>query len=149
MRQLLSTFTAEQLVLFYVTRPVVELRDRRKLAPAALDTLFPQLLTQAHAVGALAGAVPDMAAYRMAFARWFPGLDPAGTPASWFDPLHASTETGSRFLNDVNRASSAFRDLYMYRLLVAAWQPGARIFAAVGRDHIPAQAAALGCALTP
>ena len=47
----------------------------------------------------------------------------------------------------MNRASSAFRDVHMYRLLAQAWKPGARIFVAVGRDHIPAQAAALRCAL--
>jgi hypothetical protein len=36
----------------------------------------------------------------------------------------------------------------MYGKLAAAVQtPGARVFAEVGRDHIPAQAAALRCVL--
>lgn len=50
-------------------------------------------------------------------------------------------------MNDVNRASSAFGDLYMYRLLASTWKPGTRIFAAVGRAHVRAQAVALRCAL--
>jgi hypothetical protein len=35
---------------------------------------------------------------------------------------------------------------HMNHLLAQAWKPGARIFVAVGRDHVPAQAAALRCA---
>jgi hypothetical protein len=50
-------------------------------------------------------------------------------------------------MNDINRELSAFRDIYMYRLIAHTWRPGVRIFAEVGRDHIPAQAEALKCAL--
>jgi hypothetical protein len=141
------SFTPEQLILFFVTRSVAEERDRRTLPASALDALFNQYLTEVHSTTQLAGALPDMPAFRAAYGRWFPGLDPALTPMKWFDPIHTSAETGSRFFNDVDRASSVFRDIYMYRLLAGAWRPGARIFAEVGRDHIPAQAAALRCAL--
>jgi hypothetical protein len=144
---LLKTFTAEQIVLFYVVRSASEARDRQHPSGPQLESIFAQALDQFHKVPQLAGALPDMPAFRAAYDRWFPGQDPAAAPALWFDPRQTSAETGSRFFNDVNRASSAFRDVYMYRLLAAAAKPGARIFAEVGRDHIPAQAAALKCAL--
>lgn len=75
-------------------------------------------------------------------------MDPLAVPDRWIDPQHTSAETGSLFFNDVNRASSMFRDEYMYDQLAAALQgSGARVFAEVGRDPIPAQAAALRCVL--
>ena len=149
---LLSLFSAEQVVLFYVSRPLTQYRDGariggRPFGRAALDSVLPRLLTQVQATTELAGAVPDTAAYRAVFTRWFPGLDPLDTPSPWFNPERTSEETGSKFFNDVNRASSAYRDLHMYRLLVSAWKPNARIIAVVGRAHIPAQAPALACAL--
>jgi hypothetical protein len=145
--ELLGSFTAEQILLFYVTRSAVEERDEYHPSAAALDTFFTRALARFQRIPQLAKTLADTAEYRRAFVRWFPGRDPAGTPADWFDPRRTSAETGSKFMNDVNRVSSAFRDHYMYRLIAGAWGPGVRIFAAVGRDHVPAQAAALRCAL--
>jgi hypothetical protein len=146
---LLQKFSAEQLVLFYVTRSVVQVRDRRGSSGSGLDSVFNQQLGQIHNTAALATTLRDITAFRAAYQRWFPGTDPALASARWFDPTRTSADTGSKFFNDVNRASSLFRDFYMYRLLVRAWRPNVRIFAEVGRDHIPAQAAALKCALSP
>jgi hypothetical protein len=64
-----------------------------------------------------------------------------------FDPLKSSAETGGIFTNDVNRASSEFRTRHMYTVLATAAARADRVFAVVGRDHVPAQAAALRCAL--
>ena len=143
---LLPTFTAEQIVLFFVTRAVVEERDRRKLTAPALEPLLTEFLALAHATPQLAGVLPDLQAFRAAHARWFPGMVPELAAAKWFDPVHTSAETGSKFHNDIDGALSSVRDVHMYRLLARAWRPGVRIFAEVGRDHIPAQAAALKCA---
>jgi len=143
---LLRSFTAEQLVLFYVTRNLAAERDRRNLAGPDVSALIERELVRAHTTRQLSIALPDVAAFRAAYERWLPGMDPTVASARWFDPLRTSTETGV-FFNDVDRESSALRDVHMYRLLASAWRPGARIFAEVGRDHIPAQAAALRCAL--
>jgi hypothetical protein len=146
---LLREFSAEQLVLFYVTRMVEEQRDRRGLRGRALDSLFVLSLDRVNQVRPLAGALPDTVAFFTAYRRWFPSGDPGSAPSIWFDPFHTSGETGSKFMNDVNRASSRFRDVSMVRTLAHACGPSARVFAAVGRDHVPAQAAALRCALQP
>jgi hypothetical protein len=145
---LLSQFSDEQLVMFYALRIVNELRTRRHLSGPAVDTAFASALVQTHRTPKLAGILPDTSALRAAFARLFPTMDPLAVPDRWIDPQHTSGETGSLFFNDVNRASSMFRDEYMYDQLAAALQvSGARVFAEVGRDHIPAQAAALRCVL--
>jgi hypothetical protein len=146
---LLPTFTAEQVTLFYATRTVANTRDRRHLDRAALQPVIDQALASVRRSRQLAAVFPDVDAYRAAYRRWFPGLEPETAPNDWFDPIHTSAETGSRFFNDVNRATSYLRDQHMYELLARAWRPGARIFAEVGRDHIPAQAPALMCATAP
>jgi hypothetical protein len=146
---LLGQFQPEQLVMFFALRIVNEERTRMHVSGPALDSAFAQALADTHRrAPQLAGALPDTTALRTAFARTFSDVDPIFAPDRWFDPNHTSAETGSVFFNDVNRASSMFRDEYMYEQLAAALQvSGARVFAEVGRDHIPAQAAALRCAL--
>jgi hypothetical protein len=151
-RELLSSFSAEQIALFYVTRPITQYRDAarrggRVFGRLQLDSVLPRLVTLVGETRPLADAVPDVAAYHAAFSHWFPGLDPTDTPGQWFNPERTAGETGSKFLNDVNRASSAFRDLHMYRLLASTSKPSVRILAVVGRAHVAAQAEALRCAL--
>jgi hypothetical protein len=145
---LLHQFSAEKLVMCYVLRIVNEERRESHLSGSALDTAFATDLAYIHRTPNLAGVLPDTSALRAAFGAVFPAMDPLAVPDRWFDPNHTSAETGSKFFNDVNRASSMFRDEYMYDQLAAALQVrGARVFAEVGRDHIPAQAAALRCVL--
>ena len=48
---------------------------------------------------------------------------------------------------EINRMSSEFRNRQMYELLARAVNKGERVFAIVGRNHIPMQAPALNCAL--
>jgi hypothetical protein len=145
---LLHQFLAEQLVMFYVLRIVNEERRESHVYGSALDTAFATDLAYIHRTPNLAGVLSDTSALRAAFGAVFPTTDPLAVPDRWFDPNHSSAETGSKFFNDVNRASSMFRDEYMYDQLAAALQvPGVRVFAEVGRDHIPAQAAALRCVL--
>lgn len=146
---LLGQFQPDQLVMFFSLRIVNEERTQMHASGRAIDTAFAQALAGTHKrASQLAVALPDTGALRAAFARLFPNVDPIAAPDRWFDPNHTSAETGSVFFNDVNRASSMFRDQYMYEQLAVALQvPGARVFAEVGRDHIPAQAAALRCAL--
>lgn len=142
-----KTFPPEQLIMFFSLRIVNEIRTRQHAAGRALDSAFALALADTHRrAPQLATALPDTTALRAAFARIFPNLDPLFVPDRWFDPEHTSAETGSVFFNEVNRASSLFRDDYMFDQLATALQvPGARVFAEVGRDHIPAQAAALRC----
>jgi hypothetical protein len=144
--ELLKQFAAEDLVMFYTLRPLEEARDRRGILPPRLDTLFAGQLAYVSRMKGLEQALPDTAAFRAAFARKYPGGDPLALPADWFNPQLLSSDAPKRLFNAINYASSMFRDVYMYRqLALAMLEPTARVFAEVGRDHIPAQAAALQC----
>jgi hypothetical protein len=145
---LLQTFSPEDLVMFFALRPMMELRTRLGAAGPRLDSALARQLASVHRVPGLQDALPDTAALRSAFARTFPGIDPLALPPDWFNPVQSSEQTAKKLFNDINYASSMFRDAFMYRQLAsAALDPAARIFAEVGRDHVPAQARALSCAL--
>lgn len=145
---LLRHFPAEQLVMFYTLRPIMELRTREGVAGPPLDTALARQLAFIHRLPGLENALPDTAALRSAFAARFRGIDMLALPPDWFDPALLSDDVPKRLFNAINYESSMYRDIHMYRLLAtAALDSTAKIFAEVGRDHIPAQAAALRCAL--
>ncbi|HEU0014988.1 MAG TPA: hypothetical protein VFQ45_14970 [Longimicrobium sp.] len=146
---LLQRFPAEQVKLFYVLREVARLRDRRGLTPEQLQGAAAQMLQQANGMmPELAGTVGDVDALAAAYRRTWPNEGDWWTaPARWFDPGKTSAETGGVFTNEVNRASSEFRDLHMYEVIMREVRNGERVFAVVGRDHVAAQAPALRCAM--
>lgn len=146
----LRSFPAEQVKLFYLLREVSRLRERRGLSEAQLRGAAAQMLQQTASLfpefAGVIGTVEELdAAYRR---HW---SEPAGwweAPARWFDPARTSAETGGVFTNEINRASSEFRDRHMYEAVLREVKNGERVLAVVGRDHVAAQAPALRCALS-
>ena len=67
--------------------------------------------------------------------------------ANWFDPIADDVETGGRFVAALDAASSERLNIHMYRVLAEAALSGERVFAVVGRNHVPIHADALRCAL--
>ncbi|PAP75989.1 S41 family peptidase [Rubrivirga marina] len=139
---------AEPAALFFVLREAARLRDRKDTTGPALDEPIAELLRRAAPLGL---PLADLDALRAAYARHFsdvPGspADWRDVPGAWFDPGADDTQTGGQFMAEANRASSTFRDRHMARALAEA-VPGERVFAVVGRDHVPAQAPALRCLL--
>ena len=140
----------EEAALFFVLREAVRLRDRKDVTGAALDEAVAALLQRAAPLGL---PLADLDALQAMYARHFgdtPGApaDWRDVPNSWFDPGADDAQTGGRFMAEANRASSTFRNRHMAGLLAEAVGRGERVFAVVGRDHVPKQAPALRCALT-
>lgn len=141
-------FPEEQVALFYLLREASRLRERKEMDGPAIEAAIGDLLARAREMGLLRGEVDTVEALDRAYRRYW--SEPAEwwrAPVAWFDPLRASAETGGIFTNDVNRASSRYRDLHMARLLVETVASGERVIAVVGRNHVPLQAPAIVCAL--
>lgn len=147
-RYVMEVFTPEQTKLFYVLREAQRMRQSASLGKDAIVKRIASLLKRARSlpgIGEVLTTVPEVAA---AYARHFD--EPQGwwqAPPRWFDPLLTGEQTGGKFLNGVNRRSSEYRNLHMYRELAGAVREGKRVFAVVGRNHVPMQAPALRCAL--
>lgn len=145
---IMKKYSPEQVMLFYVLREAARLRERRKLPEEELKRTVAQLLTQASKMKGFEAIIPDLEALDAAYRKyWSAPAQWWQAPAEWFDPIRPSSETGGLFTNEINRMSSEYRNLHMYRLLAGAALEGKRVFAVVGRNHVPMQERALRCAL--
>lgn len=141
-------FSSEQVLLFYVLRETARLRERRKLPEAELKAAVAQLLERVAKMKGFEGAFADVAGLEAAYRKhWTSPANWWEAPQQWFAPGKSSRETGGVFTNDINTMSSEYRDLHMYRSLAGATLEGKRVFAVVGRNHVPMQAPALRCAI--
>jgi hypothetical protein len=145
---IMKKYSPEQVMLFYVLREVARLRDRRKLSEEELKKAVAQLLGQASNMKGFENVIPTINALEAAYRKyWSVPAHWWQAPAAWFDPLRSSAETGGRFTNEINAMSSEYRNLHMYQVLAKAVVEGNRVFAVVGRNHVPMQERALRCAL--
>jgi hypothetical protein len=145
---LLTKFNPEQVKLFYTLRVVSEMRQRQnrsepELRLAAINVM--QRLSKLKGLENVVRTIEELeAAYRHYWSK--PG-NWSDAPRDWFNPLKSSSETEGVFTNEINQESSTFRDVNMYSALTTAVLERKRVFAVVGRDHVPMQALALKCAL--
>jgi len=144
-----ARFPIDQVKLFYLLRETARLRERRGMAEPQLRQAMEQMIGRvAELLPELSGTITTTGELQAAYRRYW--TQPANwweAPEAWFDPMRASTETGGIFTNDVNRASSEFRDRHMAGAIAREVRRGERVFAVVGRDHVPSQTPALRCAL--
>lgn len=146
MQYILQEFTPEQAMLFYVLREAARMREQKEVGEAEIKEQIAVLLERA--AGLMETPIATLEDLEAAYQRhWSEPADWWMAPSAWFDPVNGSTDTGGQFTNAVNRASSHFRNRYMYRVLTEAVLRGERVFAVVGRNHVPMQAPAIKCAL--
>ncbi len=143
-----EVFPADAVDLFYVLRQTTILRDRKGVAETQLPEAIGGLITKARGMGLLA-TVDSVDALEHAFdARFEQPENWWQVPADWFQPFVDPNDTSPQSVfRHINQRSSEFRNVSMFRKLSAATTPGARVFAVVGRNHVPMQIDALGCAL--
>lgn len=139
-------FGPERTELFYLLREAAQQRERRGASPDALKASMAQLITRMAALPGMAPVIRSVDDLQAAYARhWTAPANWWEAPMAWFDPLKNGQETGGGFTHDANRASSAFRNLHMVRVLAQAVRDGQRVIAVVGGNHVPLQEAALRC----
>jgi len=150
-RYLVSVFGKEKVQLFYILSEAARLRSRKGMnqaeITAAINKLLPrmqQLLLQDDTSG---GDLLSIAAIEAAYNHYWQQGQWWEAPTQWFDPMTTSDKTGGIFTNEINRASSQWRNMHMYRLLSDAVLRGERVFAVVGRNHVPLQIPAIKCRL--
>ncbi|MBX0334501.1 hypothetical protein K3G39_14760 [Pontibacter sp. HSC-14F20] len=144
-----NDFTPEQIKLFYILREASRLREHKGMDESQIKAAITQLLQKANTlIPAFAKVLPDIESLQPAYEKYWSA--PANwweAPSAWFTPREDGDKTGGKFTNTINRHSSEYRNLHMYRLLTDAVQRGERVFAVVGRNHVPMQAPAIRCAL--
>jgi hypothetical protein len=151
MQYLLGTkkYTPEQVKLFFVLRETARLRDQKGLTGKPLKLAVSQFIQKANGMfPAFKSIITDTIGLQTAYARyWTSPFSWTEVPSAWFDPKRTAEKNGGKFTSDINRISSQFRDIHMYNVLSDAVQRGEKVFAVVGRNHVPMQAEALKCSL--
>ncbi len=144
----LKQFSTEQVALFFTLREVARLRERRGLKEAELTAATEKMLEQVNKMGLMDSPIRTVADLAAAYRRhWSEPAQWWQAPTSWFDPRRKSADTGGVFTNEVNAASSHYRNIHMLEKLAASANAGKAVFAVVGRDHVAQQADALRCAI--
>ena len=147
---LLAEHPIERVNLFFLLREAARLREREGRTGAALDEAMRMLIARSGQMAAqadLALPVTDLASLDAAVRRHWPERDWRTLPSEWFSPGADDARTGGLFLAAINRSDSMNRDRHMVARLVEAVRAGNRVFAVVGRNHVPMQRPALDCAL--
>lgn len=145
---LYERFPEDQVVLFYLLREAARLRERRGMEGPGIEAAIADLIARAEEMGLIRGEIRSVDALARAYrTHWDDPGEWWRAPTDWFDPMRPSSETGGIFTNEVNAASSAYRDRHMAALLARHARSGERVFAVVGRNHVPLQAPALACAI--
>lgn len=139
-------FSTGKIKLFFLLREAQRVRKSYDWDEPQVKNHIEKLLSKANTIPGLKDTVRTLNEIENAFRYyWGDGLDWWQAPSDWFDPLKKSKDTGGVFTNDINSHSSNFRDIYMYELISRFLHEGRKVFAVVGRNHVPMQSKALQC----
>lgn len=149
-KYLASSFPQNQVDIYMITKEAMRLRTRKGYSEqqltSELEKMFPIL--QKMLAGKSTLTITSVEQLDRDFKKyWGDKLEWWQAPQEWFDPNKRSSETGGIFTNEINTLSSDYRDVHMYRILAEEVNKGERVFAVVGRNHVPLQAPALKCAI--
>ncbi len=148
---LAGRFDPMQVEVFQVLRYVVILRERMHVKPDEIqrrqESYIQTLRDQARGAGTTLPA-PDFSAITSAYAKLWPGHSWEEARLSWFSPLNPPEAPPSALLfRRINAIEDNLRNEVMYQRMATAVLSGHRVFATVGRNHIPLQAPAFQCAV--
>ncbi|HOI28643.1 MAG TPA: hypothetical protein PLZ15_02700 [Melioribacteraceae bacterium] len=143
---LLDYFPIEKIKLFFLLREAQRVRESFNWEEVQIKSHIENVLTKANSLPVLNNTVLNIRDIENSFIKyWGTGIKWWEAPSNWFDPLQASEKTGGIFTNDINRYSSNYRNTHMFDLITSFFHKNKRVFAIVGRNHIPMQSKALKC----
>lgn len=126
--------------LYMLSKEAMRLRTRKGLKKAELEK---ELTTMLGMVDKMLGrriSIQSLQQLEVEFEKQF-GKTYAWweAPADWFDPQSDS----NRVTNQLATLSTEYRDIYMVKLISDLVNQGEKVFAVVGRNHVPLQEQAI------
>ena len=137
---LVSKHSQVSVDMYMLSKEAMRLRTRKNLKKEELATEITKMLT---IVGKMLGretAIKSTDQLAAVFEQRF-GKETAwwDAPASWFDPQ----ANHDRITNQLAVLSTEYRDVYMVKVLSESVNNGEKVFAVVGRNHVPLQIKAI------
>ncbi|WP_200177706.1 hypothetical protein [Undibacterium sp. 14-3-2] len=143
-------FSADQIILTLVLREAQLVRDRHRVSGERLeDATFEKLRMWNQIARELDDVVSIKNIFDLTVAvrKIWPDFDWRQTPATWFNPLLSSEDTGGRFTNEIIRREKTFRDFHYAQLLLSKVSEGSTVIALAGRNHAYSIASGYQCLL--
>ncbi|MBC8767806.1 hypothetical protein H4O18_07375 [Arenibacter sp. BSSL-BM3] len=141
-----KVFPIDRIKLFFLLREAQRVREAFGMDKEQVVGHIDKLLLKANAISLLEDTITTVPELEKAYIHyWGNDREWWQAPKEWFTPSGNSSETGGIFTNEINKYSSSFRDLHMIELITGLLKEGKKIFAVVGRNHIPIQADVLEC----
>jgi len=146
---LIAHFPQNQVDIYMMTKEAMRLRTRKDYSKEQLVSELTKMLPVIQKmIGPAKLSINSVEELDRDFKKyWGNKLEWYQAPQEWFDPLKRSSDTGGIFTNEINSLSSDYRDVHMYRKLAELVNKGEKVFAVVGKNHVPLQAPALKCAI--
>jgi len=147
-KYLATKYPQEKVDTYFLLSEAMRLRTRKNYDKGQIEKEVEVMIAKLTALLGAKPAVSSIAELEAAYKKyWGSAKEWWQAPKEWFDPNKTSAQTGGIFTNDINKLSSDYRDIYMYKLLAGQVNKGERVIAVIGRNHIPMQEAALRCAI--
>lgn len=133
---LCTNFSQEQVDVYMLTKEAMRLRTRKGLSKTEVEIELNKLIEMFSKMLGKELAISHPDALAPAFKKYFGNtLNWWEAPVSWFDPQLKD----KRFTNQLALLSTSYRDIYMVGILAKHIDNGERVFAVIGRNHVPLQ----------
>ena len=139
-RYLVSKYPQNKVDMYMLSKEAMRLRTRKRLSKDELTIEITKMIT---AVAQMLGrdiSIKSIDELAIVFEQNF-GKETAWweAPATWFDPQ----EDNVRVTNQLAVLSTEYRNVYMVKVLSESINKGEKVFAVVGRNHVPLQIKAI------
>lgn len=137
---LTSKHSQNMVDLYMLSKEAMRLRTRKGLNKDEITTELTKMLSVVTKMLGRETSISSLSQLAIVFEQTF-GKEIAWweAPASWFDPR----DTDNRITNQLAVLSTEYRDVYMVKVLSESINNGEKVFAVVGRNHVPLQVVAL------
>lgn len=137
---LLSKYPQNKVDVYMLSKEAMRLRTRKGLNKDELTIELTKMLSVVAKMLGKETAIKSIDQLAAVFEQTF-GKEIAWweAPTSWFDPQ----EKENRITNQLAVLSTEYRDVYMVKVLSESINKGEKVFAVVGRNHVPLQIMAI------
>ncbi len=137
---LVSKYPQEKVDMYMFSKEAMRLRTRKALNEEQIKTEISMMLTMVPKMLGRETSIRSIdqlaTVFTLNFGKQTPWWE---APTSWFDPQ----EGDERITNQLAVLSTEYRNVYMVKVLSESIKNGEKVFAVVGRNHVPLQIEAI------
>ena len=136
---LVSKYPQNKVDMYMLSKEAMRLRTRKGLNKDEITAELTKMLSMVTKMLGKETAIKTINQLAAVLNKLLGKRSHGGSPANWFDPQ----EKEIRITNQLAVLSTEYRDVYMVKVLSENINNGEKVFAVVGRNHVPLQIKAI------